>query len=343
MQAALEKLSHEHKTQFLIAPLIEDWVTVFPSDHGQDFRITEALAGTISAPIIHCLVHDDDVFAYQFYNAGRLVGTYNSCPEYFGGEPEPRDGNVDLLKPILSDPAKIHQLKRLLDAERFDFEVERLKQFEALVRLPNAVNAYEYLQDGERQGVKLWKQFVHIPDLTTERMAKRAAKAKARAEMKQMAKDGLLVLEIVGQKTPHPLFHTSPVWCVDPNTSEILLAWAGSPIGPATPMRVSRINPQTGEATKTAVEFSSHVHRVAVNSTGKWIAAGCACGDWKTQVWDLASGKLVADIPQSRAVECVCFSQDGNRLFSLSETTLAHYAGSGIMGIMPGTGLCRAV
>ena len=322
VQAALGKLSHEHKIKFLLAPLIEDWVTVFPSDNGQDFRITEALAGEISAPIIHCLVHDDDVFAYQFHNEGKLVGTYNSCPDYFGGEPEPRGGNVDLLRPILPDSVNIDQLKCLLDAGRFDFEVARLKQFSDLLRLPNAVSAYEYLQNGEREGIKLWKQFVHIPDLTAERVAKRSAKAKANAEMKQMSKDGFLVLEIVGQKTPHPLFHTSPVWCVDPNTSEVLLAWAGSPIGAATPMRVSRINPQTGEATTTGVEFSSHVCCMAVNSTGEWIATGCACGDWKTQVWDFTNGKLVAEIPQSRAVGYVGFSQDGKSLYSLSEKTI---------------------
>ena len=322
IRIALEELSRASKAKFLLGPLIDGWVAVFPNENGQDFGVSEALAKKIHAPLLHTLVHDDDVFAYRFHEGGKLVDSYNSCPDYFGGDPEPRGGNVDLLQTVLPDAGRRDELRCLLEADRFDFEVKRLEKFSELLNLPNAVGAYEYLQDGEREGIKQWKQFIHIPDLTAERAGKRAAKVEAKAEMKQMIKDGLLVLEIEGQKTSHPLFHTSPVWCVDPNTSEVLLAWAGSPIGTAAPMRVSRINTQTGGATTTDVEFSSHVHCMAVNSTGSWIAAGCACGDWKTQIWDLRSGKLVAEILQSRAVARVGFSQDGQSLFSLSEKTI---------------------
>ena len=322
VRVALEELSREQETRFLLAPLIDGWVAAFPSDHGQDFGVVEALARKISAPILHCLVHDDDVFAYQFHNDGKLVDSYNSCPDYFGGEPEPRGGDVDLLRSILPDSAKRNELKRLLDAERFDFEMERMLKFSALLNLTNAVSAYDYLQDGERDGIKKWKQFIHIPDLTAERAAKRVAKAKAAAEMKHMAKSGLLVLELVGQKTSHSLFHTSPIWCIHPSSSEIFLAWAGSPVSDASPTRVSRIDPRTGLAKATDVEVSSHVHCMAVSSTGVWLAVGCASGDWKTQVFELANGQLLTEIPQSRAVGQVCFSNDGQTLFSLSEGTI---------------------
>jgi hypothetical protein len=321
VQVALEDLARDSKTKFLLAPPLDGWVTLFPSDNGQDFSIAGKLAEKISAPILHCLVHDDDVFAYQFHDRGKLVGTYNSCPDYFGGEPEPRGGDVDLLQSILPDPSRRKELKQLLDSKRFDFEMERLEKFSLLVGLPNAVSAYEYLQAGERDGIKSWKQFIHVPDLTAERNSKRSAKAKAKAEMKQLAKDGLLVLGMTGQKTSHSLFHTSPVWCVT-KTNEVLLAWSGEPIGASSPTRVSYVNTQTGKVTPTEVEVSSHVQHMAVTSNGAWIAAGCACGEWKTQIWNLKDGKLVTEIPQSRAVAEVCFSLDDQKLFSLSEGTI---------------------
>ena len=46
------------------------------------------------------------------------------------------------------------------------------EQFAGLLNLPNAMTAYEYLQDGERDGIEKWKQFIHVPDLAPEREAK---------------------------------------------------------------------------------------------------------------------------------------------------------------------------
>ena len=39
-------------------------------------------------------------------------------------------------------------------------------QFVTLLGFSNAISSYEYLQSGERDGIKGWKQFVHVPDLT---------------------------------------------------------------------------------------------------------------------------------------------------------------------------------
>ena len=312
----------ENKTKFLLGPSIDGWVAVFPENNGQDPRMADALANKLVAPILHTLVHDDDVFMYRFYEQGKLAGTYNSCPDYFGESSEPRGGDVDLLQTILPDRKQRDKLRKLLDADRHTFEVERLEKFVELMGLPNGVGAYEYLQDGERDGIKRWKEFVHIPDLTGEKNAKRAAKARATADMKQLARDGLLVLDIAGGKTEHPSFFSSPVWCIDESTREVLLAWTGSPMGSAGVVNVSRVNAQTSNIVETTVQVSSHVHCMAASPDGAWLAAGCACGDWKTQICDLKTGKLVREIPQSRAVSEVCFGQSGRMLYSLSENII---------------------
>ena len=310
------------KPSFYLALRLTAGWRYFPRIAGQDPRMADALANKLVAPILHTLVHDDDIFMYRFYEQGKLAGTYNSCPDYFGESSEPRGGDVDLLQTILPDREQRNALRKILDADGYTFEVERLHKFVELLGLPNGVGAYEYLQDGERDGIKRWKEFVHIPDLTGEKNAKRAAKARATADMKQLAKDGLLVLDIAAGKTEHPNFFSSPVWCIDESTKEVLLAWTGSPTGSAGVVNVSRVNAQTGNIVETTVQVSSHISCLAASSDGAWLAAGCACGDWKTQICDLKTGKLTWEIPQSRAVSQVCFNQSGQTLYSLSENII---------------------
>lgn len=230
---------------------------------------------------------------------------------------------MDLLQAILPNDRRRDELKQLLQAARFDFEVRRLEKFAKLLDLPNAVGAYEYLQNGERHGIKQWKQFVHIPDLTNEKQARRAAKTKAKADMKKLVKDGLLILDLAGDKTAHPLFPSFPVWCIDASSNEVLLAWTGSPIGHAGVANVSRVDVRTGKMIDAGVRVSSHLHSMAASPNGAWLAVGCACGDWKTQICDLKTGKLAWEIPQSRAVSEVCFSQSNQALYSLSESTIS--------------------
>src|SRR5678816_2747974 len=93
VQAAVEGLGHPEARKFLIAPAINGWVTVFPENNGQDQSVSEALATKLpNEAIIHCTVHDDDVFAYWIYEGGKVTSTFNSCPDYFGDENSPPRG-----------------------------------------------------------------------------------------------------------------------------------------------------------------------------------------------------------------------------------------------------------
>lgn len=328
VRTALEVLAREHEAKFLLAPAIGGWITAFPNEHGQDFGVAEALAEKVKVPFLHCLVHDDDVFAYQFYEGGLLAGEYNSCPDYFGGEPPPKGGDVCALRSVLPEVSQQAELKKILEAERFDFEMERLERFAAILGLPNAVSGYEYLQDGERDGIKEWKKFVHVPDLTAERTAKRAAKAKAKAQMKRFAAEGLLIAEMVGARTDHPLFHQSPVWTIDPKTNDVLLMWSGNPMAPPKPVPLVRVDARTGKQGATVASPSDHTSGLAVDAGGRWLAAGGASGDWNTQVWDLRANRLAGELPQSRASNGLCFTSDGQTLLSLSERTITVASGA---------------
>lgn len=336
VRTALTELSLQNGTRFLLAPPLGGWITAFPHENGQDFAVSEALASKVAFPLLHCLVHDDDIFSYQYFERGALVDTFNSCPDYFGGEPAPRGGDVGLLQSILPEAARREKVKQLLDEERPAFEVERLERFATILGLPNAVTAYEYLLNGERDGISRWKDFIHIPDLTAEKAAKRTAKARARAQLKQLAKDGLLTLEITGGKTSDSWFPSQPVWCIEPNSQDAFLVWTGSPMGPATPTRLNRVNLRTGNVTETPVVISAHASRMAASSGLPWVAIGCACGDRKTEVWNWENGEQITEVAQSRAADQVCFSQDGQTLFVLSQETItiAGFAGTGSRSVI---------
>ncbi len=324
VKRAVESITSKRTKRFLIAPPIDGWVTVFPENNGQDDSVSEALAEKLPTKTVLCtLVHDDDIFAYSYFENGALKDRYNSCPNYFDDKnTEPRGGNAKAFAELLKDGKKISKLQSLLDEKSMTFEGERLEQFAGLLNLPNAVTAYEYLQDGERDGIEKWKQFIHVPDLTPEREAKRAAKAQAKSELQRLTKAGVLILEKTGPSTGHQLMPSSPIWCVDPATNDVLLAWSGNPVAQATATRLYRVNSKTGEEVPTLMEVSSHIYSMMVDPAGKWLAVGCASGDWKLDLWNLAEGRLVAEIPQKRAVNAICFSGNGETLFSLSEGTI---------------------
>lgn len=168
VRIALGTLAFDGGINFLLAPAINGWVTVFPEGSGQDVSVTAKLAATIQHPMLHCLVHDDDVFIYEFYQGGKHVDSYNSCPDYFGGDETEHGGTLEGFDAILPDADDRKLLRELLDEEGFTFEVERLERFADLLGLPNALASYEYLQEGEQDDVEQWEDFVHVPDLPEE-------------------------------------------------------------------------------------------------------------------------------------------------------------------------------
>jgi len=325
VKRAVESIESKRTRKFLVAPPIDGWVTVFPENNGQDGSVAEELAEKLpNRAVLYTMVHDDDVFAYWYFENGVLKDRYNSCPKYFDdNNTEPRGGNAQAFAKFFKDAARILKLQSLLDAKSMTFEGNRLEQFARLLNLPNAASAYEYLQDGERDGIQKWKEFIHIPDLTAEREAKRSAKARAKSEFTRLKKDGLLILEKTGPATGHSLIPSSPTWCINPSGNEVLLAWTGSGLAKPATSPVIRINSQNGHESAIAVSVSSHAYSMTVDPAGKVLAVGCASGDWKLELWNIADGKLLAEVPQKRAVNAPCFNTHGDTLFSLSEGTLS--------------------
>lgn len=61
----LEAITIGARRRFYLAPPIGGWITLFPNEGGQDFRVSEELARRLPALMLHCIVYDDDAFAYR--------------------------------------------------------------------------------------------------------------------------------------------------------------------------------------------------------------------------------------------------------------------------------------
>lgn len=82
--AACLAVATELKCRFLLAPEIGGWISVYPSDTGQDGQVSRKIAGLVRGETVHVLLHDDDIFSYLYFRDGRLADEYDSNPDYFG-------------------------------------------------------------------------------------------------------------------------------------------------------------------------------------------------------------------------------------------------------------------
>jgi WD40 repeat protein len=318
VRSAVAEIARERRLKFLIAPVIGGWVSVFPENNGQDPSISEPLVQLLpDKEFIQCLVHDDDIFAYCFFQDGSLKDRYNSCPTYFGDKnPEPRGGNAQSLAHLLVKGGTVPKLQALLDRERFDLEMERFDKFAALLGLPNAVTAYEYLQSGERDGIKHWQKFVHVPDLTAEKDAKRAAAAKARSEMKRLVREGVLLTDLIGEQLSPRSRFSSPKWCVNHATNGVLIAWSPA-WSTGSDSRLPLLHFQSGswKPQPADIELPGRVHELTMSESGRWLAVEGS----ERQIWDMATGVSHRLVAEARSVSSACFSPDEQFYFSGSE------------------------
>jgi len=199
VQNALEDVAKSIGCKFLQGPPVFGWISVFPNHRGQSDKPSIETSKRLSYDIFHLIVHDDDIFLYYFFRGGQLVDHYNSCPDYFqevSAEVKRQcRGRPELFQDLLRKPELLRKLYTLLsaDSKKYTFEEERMRKFVELLGLPNAMGSYEFLDAGEREGIKGWKQFIYIPDLRAE---KAAAQNKIKAEKEHLQKDGVLLAEI---------------------------------------------------------------------------------------------------------------------------------------------------
>ena len=78
----------KEKCRFWLGPALGGWIGVYPQLYGQDSTVAQRLARKLPGELFNLMVYDDDVFAYDYYCAGKRVDQYCSRPDFFGELPE---------------------------------------------------------------------------------------------------------------------------------------------------------------------------------------------------------------------------------------------------------------
>jgi|GEM_PF-3020478 len=200
VRAAAEAVATDLECRCYLGPELGGWVGIYPSNHGQDTRFGQAVSERMSEPVLHLMVHDDDILAYELWQAGKSFDRYWSCPGYFGeeerAEQEAAAGQPEVLSRMFGGDER--ELREVLRRDQpVTFEHERLTRLAEMLGIENAVTAYEYLQWGERDGIRGWKQFEELPlaALANEKSAKQERRKQFTAERKRLEKAGLLLAE----------------------------------------------------------------------------------------------------------------------------------------------------
>ncbi len=293
---------------FLLAPEIRGWRAIYCS-RTQDGKVAKALHQRLRTEVLYTLVHDGDIFCYDYYRDGKLVDEFNSRPDYFGKvsakKRQSQGGHPDRLLLLLRDLSDVERLERILrhDAEDPLDANEQLMEFGELLGLPNCATSYDYLlSDEEDEAIERRGEFVHIPDLEPEKAARASAYRSVRVEMDRMRADGLLLFE----QSPAPL---APV--ADPAgsgfvTSDRDMTFRG------IDRPIYRIAPPFGEGPKPlGIVTAVHPNGVVLSASGRLLAA---IQQRQIAVWDRETSRQIAAMELEPPINAVRFLGDEKSL-----------------------------
>lgn len=287
VRAILEKVAAESKARFLLGPAINGWIAVYPHRHGQDEMVSRQIAKLAGCEVFHLVNHDDDVFAYGFYTAdGALADEYVSAPGYSSESMQAAEekmvGKPEVYAHLLigTSVGDVHELLRrdsAVSKPRFAFEGERLEEFAAMLGIENARTSYEYLLDGDTDGIHRRSEFVHVPDLADERRKAREKKAAEKEAIRQLIREGKLFAEYRGKKGEHPSY------CVDYSSDGFLINWTDLKCGPTQILRLAPPWPKKGEPLGELLDARASK---AVSHTGR-----CLAGP-EDKLWKISGNSL---------------------------------------------------
>lgn len=298
--------------RFLVGPELDGWVAVYPSGNGQDIAVAAALATRVSMPVIHLLVHDDDVFAYEAYAEGKPIDSYNSRPDYFepvdDAERERVRGRPECLTPLVG-AVTASVIAELLEAARREAHEPAhlfLERFAALFGIRNAVTSFEYLERGERDGIVGWRKFAQVPD---ERAARRAAAKAVGNEWAELERRGVITLR------DDRLLVKAVFAAADGS----LWTLRGGPpfVNGKVPGRVERWAPPWKTPEPVLEAGLDQAHNLSVDGSRRWLSIGHASGDWHARLWDCAARALAAEVEETEVIRWTGFTADGQYLVTL--------------------------
>ena len=176
VKTALESFACDGGKRFLLGPALDGWIAIYPDDSGQDERCTTILSKRLNTIVLCLTVYDSDLFFYNFIRNGELLNEFSSSPDYFeqvsSTEHQRLQAKPELFRGLVGSPEQFAEITQLLEcgdnAPKFDFEEHRMEKFAALLGIRNTLTSYEYLTQGEHDGITGWEQFIHVPDRSAD-------------------------------------------------------------------------------------------------------------------------------------------------------------------------------
>jgi hypothetical protein len=164
-QALVAALDRRGVDRYHLAPAKNGWTSLYEARASdQDDQRIRNLVGGLSADLevaaISFLVHDSDIACYWLYDDGRLLDSYNSCPDYFDDDavdddaaPSPAGGQPQVLLPYCQDGVQPDELAAILTQESLFAEniVEQLAEAMG-IDVQRALTDYRDVNGGNGSG-----------------------------------------------------------------------------------------------------------------------------------------------------------------------------------------------
>ena len=321
VRVVLERMARADKNRFWLGPHLGGWIGVYSNLLGQDPSIAEDLARRLPGELFHVMVHDDDVFAYDYYRDGHRVDQYCSRPDYFGSLPERERkspvGQPESFAHLAIDAGRFSALRSGIAEQETRpamFASELLMLLASALGISNVQTCYEYLNNGESD-VDGWADFHHIPDLRVEKTRQRKADAALHDETRRLLREGLLLAEHGGhrgRKVP------SPHWCPSADGAGFLAVWAPPEFTSREPVPVKQIGPPwSGGPIPIGLTTDPTVVQLVLSPSGRFLATACSAGDATAAAWHLGDGRYLAQLARGHAAYRVEFVPDESAMVCL--------------------------
>jgi hypothetical protein len=319
--SAVESLLPAKTVRALVGPVINGWIGIYVSRSAAAESFTNDLSDRLKTHVLDLVVHDSDIFVYNYFRDGQVVDEYSSSPDYFEevskAEHQRLKGKPQVFRDLIGSDKKLAELESLLKEshgiQEFLFEENRLEKFAALFGIANTLTSYEYLTDDEWDGIEGRKQFIHVPDLTAEKNAAKAAAAALNADKNQLKKEGVLCFET----QPKDRFIIGRM-IFDPLNGGLLFNWSG--YGARSSQILFHAKPPW-TSPEESIELPTPPSvgtELVFSKTGKWFAF--ADEKLQLQLWHWPDRKPINEIKlQSWPLQ---FSTDEKRLLCQTQNRL---------------------
>jgi hypothetical protein len=316
-------------------------MNVYPSISGLAESIVGKLSSSIAGDVVQLMVHDGDVFYYDYYSGGQLIDRYSSDPDYFGPvsnqERAALKGRHESLAPLLSQ-ADVQKLAAILSDEWQPLDADpgqqgsepgkpgifmvdgvpdaaaRLSAMASLLGITNVLTSYEYLESGDADNIKGWKRFAHIPDL---RARKRSEQSKLKAQTTALNKEGLL-LASESKRGPDKYWPFVPT-CFPDQSGGFVVIWKNYHVDAGTHVQRYQAPWTSGEPVR--LPLRGLARQIVLSPSGKLAAVQCGSDRDEIDVYRLEDGQTVTTISHGQvklgAVPlAVAFTPDERKIIS---------------------------